>query len=278
MTLKFKDEAEFREKWISPFLNKLGYVLVSHIHGTSEQGRDFFFADYDRFEHRRFYAAQVKLGNIGAGRKEIDLLLNQVARSFTVKLRFHKEADEKHVSGVYLMASGSISREAREYISDWCKKQSFGENVYYLDGETLERLEKYAFQRIDANMRQKFIGVLHECQFNEKVANLALNAFGQKKTVFERCRLFAIDSLLASPPTEEVLSFNTLQNTWHQNSTLNILCNYHLLPMSTSDQMWEERVRFAAKAVELNQKLRIEVQMAITKLDQRYSVDIELVE
>jgi Restriction endonuclease len=96
----FKDEAEFRTNWIAPFLSKLGYIQVSHIHGSGEQGKDFFFADYDRFEHRRFYAVQAKNGKIGAGGTELDGLLNQVQRSFTVKLRFHKDANEQHVSAV----------------------------------------------------------------------------------------------------------------------------------------------------------------------------------
>ena len=153
---EFTSETEFQEKWIKPFLSKLGYVLVNVAHGPGEQGKDFFFADFDRFEHRRFYAIQAKRGNIGVGQTELDRLLNQVKRSFMVKLRFHKEADEKHVSAVYIMASGSISREAREYISDWCHKQPFGENVYYLDGDNLERLDKYAFRRVDIDLSSGF--------------------------------------------------------------------------------------------------------------------------
>jgi hypothetical protein len=278
MSLDFKDEAEFRVKWVAPFLNKLGYILVNHIHGTSEQGRDFFFADFDRFEHRRFYAAQVKIGSIGAGKAELDSLLNQVSRSFTVKLRFHKEADEKHVSAVYIMASGSISREAREYISDWCKRQHFGENVYYLDGDTLERLEKYAFQRIDSDLRNQFIGILNECQYNERVVASIYGSFQQRQTIFGRCRHFALDSALASPPPNDVLQFETLQKAWHHLTTLNKLCDYHLLPMTTTDQQWAERVQFAAKTQEFVARLRNSAQEAITILDKRYAITVEVLE
>lgn len=278
MSLEFKDEAEFRVKWVAPFLNKLGYILVNHIHGTSEQGRDFFFADFDRFEHRRFYAAQVKIGSIGAGKTELDSLLNQVSRSFTVKLRFHKEADEKHVSAVYIMASGSISREAREYISDWCKRQHFGENVYYLDGDTLERLDKYAFQRIDSDLRNQFIGILNECQYNERVVASIYSSFQQHQTIFGRCRHFALDSALASPPPNDVLQFETLQKTWHHLTTLNKLCDYHLMPMTTTDQQWAERVQFATKTLEFLARLRNGTQDAITILDKRYAITVEVVE
>jgi hypothetical protein len=60
----FKNEADFREAWIAPFLSKLGFIRVTNVHGSEEQGKDFFFADFDRFEHRRFYAVQAKLNRI----------------------------------------------------------------------------------------------------------------------------------------------------------------------------------------------------------------------
>jgi hypothetical protein len=278
MLLQFKDEAEFRENWIGPFLNKLGYILISHIHGSAEQGRDFFFADFDRFEHRRFYAVQAKLGNIGAGQRELESLLNQVHRSFTVKLRFHKEADEKHVSAVYIMASGTISREAREFISDWCKKQMFGENVYYLDGDTLERLEKYAFQRIDTQLRNQLIGVLNECQYNSQIITAVHRLFQKKQTLFERCRFFALEQMLASPPPDEILPFPWMQGAWRRLTQLNKLCDYHLLPMSTTDQEWQERVEIAEKTAEANTRMQEAAAQVIRKLDQRYAITVEVLE
>ena len=35
---RFKDEAEFREKFVKPLLNRLGYYGVSEQHGTQEFG------------------------------------------------------------------------------------------------------------------------------------------------------------------------------------------------------------------------------------------------
>jgi hypothetical protein len=203
---QFSNEAEFRSKWIAPFLSKLGYVLVKQIHGQDEQGKDFFFADYDRMEHRRFYAVQAKVGNIGAAQRDIDALLNQVARCFTVKLRFHKDAHDRHVSSVYIMASGAISHQAREYISDWCDRNAFGENVFFLDGETLDRLDKYAFQRADRQLRNWLIAVRNECQFNASIIMEAHSAFSNKKTIWNRCRHLAVEQLLVNPPPEGIMA------------------------------------------------------------------------
>jgi hypothetical protein len=47
----FTDEDDFRANWIRAFLSKLGYILVTHSHGSGEQGKDLFFADYDRMEN-----------------------------------------------------------------------------------------------------------------------------------------------------------------------------------------------------------------------------------
>lgn len=67
----FENEAEFRIAWVAPFLSKMGYILPKHVHGPNEQGKDFYFAEHDRFGHLRFLAAQVKVGNIGAGSVEL---------------------------------------------------------------------------------------------------------------------------------------------------------------------------------------------------------------
>lgn len=275
---EFPNEAEFRTKWIKPFLSKLGYVLVSHIHGSGEQGKDFFFADFDRFEHRRFYAVQAKVGKIGAGQTELSELLNQVQRCFSVRLRFHKDAHERRISAVYIMASGSISREAREYISDWCNSQSFGENVYYLDGDTLERLEKNAFQRFDLDLRNRLIAVMAECQHNIRIIQRAQQVFGERKSGFERCRLTALDALLVSVPPADVFKLELAEEAWRWLSLTNKFLDYHLLPFSTSDQEWAFRVQIADSAWNANLRLRGESHEAISILDARYSVAVEVVE
>src|SRR6266566_1607359 len=100
---------EFRQTWIKPFLRKLGFILVTHSHGQNEQGKDFFFADFDRFEHPRYCSVQAKNGDIGAATAELGKLLDQVKASFEVRITDHKGGDEQRVSAVYIMASGKIS-------------------------------------------------------------------------------------------------------------------------------------------------------------------------
>jgi hypothetical protein len=270
----FTNEAAFRTQWVGPFLSKLGYVQVTHVHGSGEQGKDFFFADYDQFEHRRFYAAQVKLGKIGAGQKELDDLLNQVRRCFSVRLRFHKEADERRISAVYVMASGSISKEAREYISDACNAQPFGENVYYLDGDTLDRLDKHAFQRSDRTVRALLIGFLHEADYNVRMLTLIVERFKNKRILFGKCRHSALDALLAAPPTD-FIDVTTLDGIWHYLTYINSTLDYH---SAMNDKGWADRLDATTKALQQSAALHTATIAAIRQLDSKYAISVEVLE
>src|SRR5262249_20295548 len=45
---RFNDETEFRENFVKPLLNRLGYYGVSKLHGTQEFGKDFVFSELHR--------------------------------------------------------------------------------------------------------------------------------------------------------------------------------------------------------------------------------------
>ena len=80
---RFKDEAEFREKFVKPLLNRLGYYGVSEQHGTQEFGKDFVFSELHRLGGMRHYAAQVKPQERIKQGTSVDVLLSQVRQAFT---------------------------------------------------------------------------------------------------------------------------------------------------------------------------------------------------
>jgi hypothetical protein len=151
----------------------------------------------------RLYAIQAKKGDVGSGDIELDELLNQVKRAFRVRIRHRKESEERRVSAVYIFASGKISDRAREYISDYCRSEPFGENVYYLDGDRLERLERYALYFADREARRVLRGLYAEAYFNlQSLQALTqdFQAYADKPTIHpRRCRDTAIGQFLASP-------------------------------------------------------------------------------
>ena len=206
----FQNEKEFRDKWIGPFLSKLGFIVVKNIHGVNEQGKDFYFAEYDRFGHTRVYAAQVKLGNIKTG-KEISEILEQVKRCFQVPLRFNKTAHEQRIASVYVMTNGTISHTAKEQIHGWCNVEKMGENVFFLDGEQLDNKEKFANYQRDLEQRSLWTALRYELVQNLNQLKLQMNNLKLGRANFFMYRLSSLDAVLQQLPvgTEKILIEST---------------------------------------------------------------------
>src|ERR1700694_4516041 len=81
---RFTNEAEFRDKFVKPLLNKLGFYGVSEQHGSQEFGKDFIFSELHRLGGMRHYAAQVKHEESINQGKIVDDLLTQVRQAFSM--------------------------------------------------------------------------------------------------------------------------------------------------------------------------------------------------
>jgi len=276
---KFKNEAEFREKWIGPFLQKLGYVLVTHTHGAGEQGKDFIFADFDRFEHIRYYAVQAKVGSIRAGNIELDNLLNQVKRCFSVRIQGYKGADEQRVSSVYILASGKISDEARRYITGYCHSEHYGENVYYLDGDRLDHLKRFATYRDEHQRRAMLVGLYFEAQTNVTLLPSFKEIIAKKELTGDRCRCSAMDQALTYPPDNRELFAcidQTYTSTHNLNHTFEALTLAALTRATLGDEARDNIITHMDTVLEQNIELRDLAKKAIDDLNAKYKIDIEI--
>jgi hypothetical protein len=162
---RFKDEAEFREKFVKPLLNRLGYYGVSEQHGTQEFGKDFVFSELHRLGGMRHYAAQVKHEkkiNQGAS---VDGLLTQVRQAFAKPFRRADSPREGHVSAVYVFNSGEITDNAKEQLLSDLEREHYGDNVHFLDGERLDALNEWATLQSDANARARLLGLRSALRF-----------------------------------------------------------------------------------------------------------------
>ena len=225
----FQDEADFRSNFVGPFLTKLGFLMVTHTHGPGEQGKDFIFADYDRFESIRFYGAQVKIGDIGAGEIELDKLLNQIKRSFNVRIRYIKEAGERRVSSVYIITNGSISDQAREYITDTCHREHYGENVFYFDGRRLELMVKSLVYRSAQNYRECLLALALESAWNlGALIPLTDNLCQAQPNLMPiRLREKALSRFLESPLPIDILPYGNVSNAWMAVTKVNLVVEGH---------------------------------------------------
>lgn len=266
---EFQHEAEFRDDWIAPFLAKLGYILIKNTHGTGEQGKDFFFADYDRMGFLRVCAAQVKLGNIGSGPTEISQLLDQVKRCFGVRVRFHKGAHEQRVAAVYVMTNGKISETARERIHDWCVCEKFGENVFFVDGEQLDNKNRFATFESDTVKRERLaalkIELARNCLFLEKLKH----DITQENFVFYNFRLNALEDVLGRSPMDAPM-VPILEAVW---SLLKTFTSYvSPLNINWNQQSRDHFAQSTETAITLTMALGQHCDRQIAELNQRYSL------
>lgn len=282
---EFQDEQQFRNTWIAPFLAKLGFINIKNTHGPSEQGKDFYFTDYDRFGHSRYYAAQAKLGNIGNGSKEIAELLDQVKRCFGVRLRFHKGAHDQRISAVYVMATGTISIQARERIHDWCSLEHYGENVYFLDGEQLENKERFATYENDQEKRQHYSALYNETYRNQLLLKKQIGSFQEKIAHFSIYRMTALDLELRRIPINDGLTgmAATMERAWHQ------MANYNSLDVDYANKI---QITHNSHDVQIRDDILNQMELLKTNLEtilqfclnefrmlsQRYSLEAETIE
>ena len=156
---RFKDEAEFREKFVKPLLNRLGYYGVSEQHGTQEFGKDFVFSELHRLGGMRHYAAQVKHEKVINQGASVDGLLSQVRQAFAKPFKRADSPGECCVSAVYVFNSGEITVNAKEQLLTELEIERYGYNVHFLDGERLEALNEWATLQSDANARARLLGL-----------------------------------------------------------------------------------------------------------------------
>lgn len=162
---RFKDEAEFREKFVKPLLNRLGFYGVSEQHGTQEFGKDFVFSELHRLGGIRHYAAQVKHEEKITQGTAVNELLSQVKQAFARPFKRADSPRECHVSAVYVFNSGEITANAKDQLLSELERERYGDNVLFLDGERLEALNEWAMLQSDANARARLLGLRSALRF-----------------------------------------------------------------------------------------------------------------
>ncbi|ADB19387.1 hypothetical protein Psta_4746 [Pirellula staleyi DSM 6068] len=271
---QFRNEDEFRKLWIAPFLSKMGFILPKNTHGPDEQGKDFIFADYDRFGHLRFLAAQVKLGDITTTRNAVEPLLSQIKRCLTVTIKYHKEAENKKVSAVYVMASGRITSNAREHIADALRQEQYGENVYFLDGDQLFRQDRYSTYNEDKAIRERILAFQLELEFNAKTILFSRKELSNGGVNLIPFQLTALSDVLASPITFSEISRLESNKLWYYYQELNRIFSTRDFSTPTIELVDDIAVyaNYAEVTIEL---LLTQCSKMLTSIDAKYDLYIE---
>lgn len=223
MTLfdRYANEAQFRDEFVKPLLNRLGFYGVDQQHGSNEFGKDFVFSELHRLGGMRHYAAQVKHEqriNQGA---VVDGLLSQVKQCFTIPFTRTDSPRQCYVSSVYVFNSGEITDNAKVQILGALTTEHFGDNVHLLDGDRLGALAEGAAFTSDRDVRARLGALDEQLKFNEHIAQSYLeckidvaNGVPHSQLETRGFMLAGVESYLSSPIPDAQLPMSELYNLW----------------------------------------------------------------
>lgn len=198
---KYKDEAEFRERFVRPLLTRMGFIAVAELHGGQEYGKDFVFSELTPFGFLRHYAAVVKhtesINQGGPNAKCLEIM-SQVRQAFSVKFQLPENEAENRVSSVAVFISGKMSENARTWIRSEINEEKYGRNVYFLDEERLHQLDMISTFHQTELLLPRLMGIRHNIWINIKILESILEdllKFNEARGLFTQ----ALEDFLAAP-------------------------------------------------------------------------------
>jgi hypothetical protein len=213
-------EAEFREAFVKPLLNRLGFYGVAEQHGSSEFGKDFVFSELHRLGGMRHYAAVVKHAQKINQGLAVDEVLTQVKQCFAVPFTRPDSPRPCHVSSVYVFNSGAITDNARQQIAGELVRERYGDNVHVLDGERLQSLNEHATFSADNEVRTRLLALRTQMNLNVEVLNRLIMwelVEGVGLTPDARGFIWAgLESYLSGPVDTETVDLDLLYNIWQR--------------------------------------------------------------
>jgi hypothetical protein len=207
---QFKDEAEFRAKFVRPLLTQLGYVGIAALHGSQEFGKDFVFAELTPFGFLKYHAAVVKHEtSINQGTRILEDVLRQIREVFAINFRISDSPTEHCVSSVYVFNSGNITENAKTYFRRELDKRDYGANVHIFDGERLHQLDLTTTAQEQQRYLPRLLGLELQLRMNMRVWESMLGDL-PRFTEPRGCFTTAIDNYLTEPFLTEVIDTGEL--------------------------------------------------------------------
>lgn len=248
---QYPNEAEFRAKFVKPLLNRLGFFVVTDYHGRREFGKDFVFSELHRFGGVKHYAAQVKHERrIGLG-KAVDDLLTQVNQAFANPFTLPDSHQSAYISATYIFNSGSITDEAKDDLRNRLRRERYGENVYFLDGERLDSLNTWATYQEDKEARHRLTGLKLQLQLNSLVWKRIQKGL-QTDGKFREGRgpmLTAVESFLTAPLFPEDINLDHLVQIWQHARIIDAINTRYLLASPVKQEIREKDIESVLKLV-----------------------------
>ena len=211
---RFTSEEQFRDEFIRPFLNRLGFLSVAELHGSQEFGKDFVFAEVDRFGQMRYYGCQAKHERSIRQGAMVDGLLSQIRQMFEISFALPNSAMVHHISAVYVFNDGEITANAQTQIRGLLRREHYGDNAHFLDGQRLEDSSQWARYQEYRDIRQRLSGLLAQAHLNARVWQFIAESAKQQGRTVMRSFTHGIEEMLTNPPPGDLLNTETLLLLW----------------------------------------------------------------
>jgi hypothetical protein len=230
------NEEAFRNAFLMPLLQRLGFSIVINYHGSREFGRDVVFGDLDRFGHITFFGMQAKHEPSISLAASHDLV-RDAREAFNHPFRHPQTGAEHHISGFYVATAGTISEQASENFFLTLANERL-RNVRLLDGASLVRLNKWAVTDRRSLIRERLTGLLMEIKvnrfpFDSLVAEMDANVNQGAALPPQRARFFATGAFLAAPVLSEQLDVNLVEFYYQTGRLVNSWADDLSVPLRT---------------------------------------------
>jgi hypothetical protein len=152
------------------------------------------------------------------------------------------------------------------------RKERYGDNVHFLDGDRLDSLDRWATYQEDRHVRQRLLGLNHQLVLNRAIW-LLMHERAQNEE-FDEVRgsfLHGIEEFISSPVQTELISLEELTQIWQKARIAdNIVNRQRFLAFRVGDTHKQEAAVLAKLTAELIvHAMQVERQIAdaLTKLN-----------
>jgi hypothetical protein len=229
----FTNEDDFRERFIRPLLNRLGFLRVANLHGPQEFGKDFVFSEVNRFGLYRHYAAQAKHEQVINQGRKIDDLAAQITQAFTKPFTLPDSPRECFVSAVYVFNSGNITANACEQLVARLRTTIHADNVVLLDGDRLEAINRWGFRQLSEDVRGRLTGLRRQLEVNLYFWKFSLDAAQKQTTVNLRgSMLHGIEEFITRPVSSDRIPLDDLVTLWEDARLIDAACARLMAPIN----------------------------------------------
>jgi hypothetical protein len=142
----------------------------------------------------------------------VDGLCAQINEAFTNPFTTADSQHEMYISAVYVFNSGRITEEAKDDLLRRLGRATYGENVFFLDGERLDSINRWAGYQNDRSLRERLFGLRGQTQINIGIWKGTKKHFEAEDAPIEirSALMHGMDEFISQPMLLDVIDYDNV--------------------------------------------------------------------